>query len=911
MINVLYVDDDPGLLEVGKLFLERSGQFSVDIIASAPAALSLLNSKDYDAIVSDYQMPEMDGIEFLKRVRTSGNTIPFILFTGRGREEVVIQALNEGADFYLQKGGEPTSQFTELIYKTRQAVQQRIAAASIRDHERRETDLLNFLPDPTFAIDAKGSVIMWNRAMEEMTGVKSAGILGKDNYEYAVPIYHECRPMLVDLVHDPDEQFEKEKYRSVIHNHTTMTAETTIEKNGQPVHLWGKASCLFDQQGNLAGAIESIRDITTRRQAEHLLQESEKKYRRIVDTAEEGIWQMDENLDTVYVNRRMTEMLGYTSEEMIGRNIASFTAAEDIPDHTTRIEERRQGKSGRYERRFITKGGSIRWMQVSATPLMDPHGTFLGSFAMYSDITERKKAEIEIARRSEELHAAYEQLTATEEQLRQNYHELVTSQKLLSESEQRYRNVIEDQTEFISRFLPDGTHVFVNEAYCRYFGLRRDEIFGHRFRPKIPAEDQERMRQFFESLTVDHPVDNIEHRIIMPDGQVRWQRWSDRAIFDPSGKVIEYQSVGRDITGYKCTEEALLRSDARQKAMTANITDIIAIIDAEGIIRYTSGNIEKIFGWEPGELIGRSYTETAHPDDRECITGVFQTLIQEKNASTTVEYRYKLKDGSFKTIYLTAKNLVHDPFINGILVNFHDISERKLAEDNLVLVNRKLNVLSQLTRHDVITQIYILNSYLELAKIHAEGCDEIVKNIESGEQVVRSLKEITEFTKDYQHLGEKPPRWQNVKLAFLFGITHISPGGICSSIETENLEIFADPLLEKAFRGLIENSLAQRDRVSRIRVWYTEIPEGATIFLEDDGPGIPLDKKEGIFLLGKGTRASIRGLFYVREILDLTGITIRETGKPGAGARFEMVVPKGAYRFSEPDRLICTGCRPP
>ena len=84
MISVLYVDDQSDLLDIGKLFLEQSGQFSVDIITSAPAALTILNTKEYDAIVSDYQMPDMDGIEFLKEVRTSGNTLPFILFTGGG-----------------------------------------------------------------------------------------------------------------------------------------------------------------------------------------------------------------------------------------------------------------------------------------------------------------------------------------------------------------------------------------------------------------------------------------------------------------------------------------------------------------------------------------------------------------------------------------------------------------------------------------------------------------------------------------------------------------------------------------------------------------------------------------------------------------------------------------------------------
>ena len=159
MYNLLYVDDEDSLLDLTKLYMELSGEFSVDTATSAKEAIGMLVKRPYAAIISDYQMPDMDGIEFLKKVRTSGNTIPFILFTGRGREEIAIQALNEGADFYLQKGGEPKSQFTELAHQIRQAVQQRKAEISIRDLERREADIINFLPDATFAIDTKGVVI--------------------------------------------------------------------------------------------------------------------------------------------------------------------------------------------------------------------------------------------------------------------------------------------------------------------------------------------------------------------------------------------------------------------------------------------------------------------------------------------------------------------------------------------------------------------------------------------------------------------------------------------------------------------------------------------------------------------------------------------------------------------------------
>ena len=538
MYTVLYVDDEAGLLEIGKLFLEESGQVIVDTITSASAALAMLTTRNYDAIISDYQMPGMDGIGFLKEVRRSGNTIPFILFTGRGREDIVIQALNEGADFYLQKGGEPVSQFAELKHQIIQAVK--------------------------------------------------------------------------------------------------------------------------------------------RKRAENELAISEEKYRRIVDTADEGVWQMDKNFNAVYVNQRMAEMLGYTVEEMLGRNLMSFVATEDLPDQTARMEERRQGKSGRYERRLITKNGSIRWMLVSATPLMDSHGTFMGSFAMYSDITERKTAETEIARRNEELQTAYEQLTLNEEELRQNYEELAKSQHLLLESEKQYRNVVEDQTEFISRFSPDGTHIFVNEAYCRYFGLKRDEILGHRFRPKIPIEDKERVNRFFASLTPDHPADSIEHRIIMPDGTIRWQWWNDRAIFDPSGMVSEYQSVGRDITEEKITEIALEESEQRKAAMIAAMPDLLFVLSRDGTYLDFQAADKNLLALPPSRIIGKNILDTGF--DAEATKTVLQAISAAIETGTLQQLEYKIAIPAGIAWFEARLVRLEADRALGIV---RDISERKKAESEL------------------------------------------------------------------------------------------------------------------------------------------------------------------------------------------------------------------------------------
>ncbi|NMB77894.1 MAG: PAS domain S-box protein [Methanomicrobiales archaeon] len=272
MHNVLYVDDERALLDLVKVFLEEMGDFSVDTLLSAPEALKQLEKKDYDAVISDYQMAPMDGIAFLKSVRASKNPIPFILFTGKGREEIVIQALNEGADFYLQKGGGPQAQFAELAHKIRQAIHQRKADQSIREHEHREADIINFLPDATFAIDAEGKVIAWNRAMEDFTGVLAAEILGKGNYEYALPIYHKRRPILIDMVLRPDPEAEKE-YPYILRSGKKLFSEIFLpdKKQGAGALVWFTASPFYDTQGRLVGAIESIRDITERKRSEEAL----------------------------------------------------------------------------------------------------------------------------------------------------------------------------------------------------------------------------------------------------------------------------------------------------------------------------------------------------------------------------------------------------------------------------------------------------------------------------------------------------------------------------------------------------------------------------------------------------------------------------------------------------------------
>jgi len=150
-------------------------------------------------------------------------------------------------------------------------------------------------------------------------------------------------------------------------------------------------------------------------------------------------------------------------------------------------------------------------------------------------------------------------------------------EEALRESETRYRAVVEDQTELICRFRADGTLTFVNGAYCRYFQVPAKELIGRTFWSLIPAESHEAARAYLASITPDHPVATIEHEVLAPDGEIRWQHWRDRGFFDEHGRVVEYQAVGRDITERKHAEEAMQSlAHATRLALVGELTGSIA-----------------------------------------------------------------------------------------------------------------------------------------------------------------------------------------------------------------------------------------------------------------------------------------------------------------------------------------------
>lgn len=263
MLSVLVVDDQKPMLEVIRLFLERFGNMKVETASSAKDALELLISSSYDAMVVDYDLPDISGIDLLKMLRGRGDTTPIIIFTGVGREYAAIQALNNGADFFLKKGDDAQAQLLEMAHMIRQAVDRRNLGRGLGTTQKILADALNFFHQAAYVIDREGKVMVWNKGMENMTGVAGGDILGKGDWDYSIPFFGHRAPMLSDLIFQEDATIMENNYTIIEKEKGTITAWIkAIPEEGRQVVLWMKSTALYDSKGMFIGVMGKIRDIT-------------------------------------------------------------------------------------------------------------------------------------------------------------------------------------------------------------------------------------------------------------------------------------------------------------------------------------------------------------------------------------------------------------------------------------------------------------------------------------------------------------------------------------------------------------------------------------------------------------------------------------------------------------------------
>jgi len=245
----------------------------------------------------------------------------------------------------------------------------------------------------------------------------------------------------------------------------------------------------------------------------------------------------------------------------------------------------------------------------------------------------------------------------------------------------------------------------------------------------------------------------------------------------------------------------------------------------------------------------------------------------------------------------TNRNMREDELrrVNAALAG--EVAERRKTEEALRLANKKIRMLSSITRHDILNQVMALQGYVEFSRDIARD-PQLLDYIEKEDRVAEAIRSQIEFTKYYEEIGVNDPEWQDItRLVRTVRSRLPLPDNIEVDIDLPAVEVFADRLIEKVFFNLMENTLRHGGEVTRIRFSFNEANGGAEIVYEDNGIGISPEDRPRLFQKGFGKNTGL-GLFLSQEILAITGLAMRETGEPGRGVRFVIAVPEGAYRLS-------------
>lgn len=434
MIRVLLVDDDPAVLEVTKIFLEKSGDILVETKVSAARALSELNEdrERYDVVISDYAMPEMDGISFLKEVRNLGLDIPFILFTGKSREEVVIEALNSGADYYMQKDGDPKVLFAELSHQVRQA--------SDRERSRREEliqrDLALQLSGAaslsaalSLCIGAAmmvsgtdcGTIYLLDRASGSFVLRHSTGFspeffeaIKKRRRDPSTSVIARAEEPVYIRYEDKDLPLQAARVREGLRG----MAVVPISFEGEVIGYYSVGSHTQDeipQSGR--GGLETIAAMTgnaiVRLQAQEELRRSEEELRAIFEAAENVSFIITDATDPdpkiLEFSPGAEKIFGYSRREVVGETVSRLHLPEDValfPEVHRQMREGSRGLSGLTT--LVRKSGERFPALFSTYPLIDGEGDMEAALGVSIDITEQKLAEEALKESEERLKLAVE-----------------------------------------------------------------------------------------------------------------------------------------------------------------------------------------------------------------------------------------------------------------------------------------------------------------------------------------------------------------------------------------------------------------------------------------------------------------------------------------------------------------------
>ena len=518
------------------------------------------------------------------------------------------------------------------------------------ESERQLNGIVSFLPDATFAIDKEGRVIAWNRAMESMTGVKADDILGFGDYEYSLPFYGFKRPILIDLVLQPDPNLEA-GYEAMERDGMSLTGEVFISSFGtNGTYIWAKASPLYDSNGSVTGAIESLRDITERKYTEEALKESESKFRLLFERSADAMFLLD-GKKFIDCNNAAVEMMKCSSRA----ELLDLHPSEISPERQTDGRSSREKSEEMIKEAFRNGTHKFEWIRRRSNGEEFPAMITLTAIpwkgeqilhVTVKDITERKAAE-----------------------------------NALLESRELYRNLIENLNDIILFLDPSGRITYISPVVEQAFGYSPREFIGRRFEEHIHKDDLAGVKERFEQA-ITGKLKAYEFRVLDKENRVKYVRSSARLSGDPNS-VKGLTMTLTDVTDRKKAEMDLKESEDRYRLLVESSPDGI-IIHQDGIVIFANKTSAVLLNADkPEMLVGKPVMSFVHPDYIQTVRDRIHSTQNARDEAPLIEEKLLGIDGAEIEVEVAAI-----PFIfrgkPATQVVFRDITKRKKAESELV-----------------------------------------------------------------------------------------------------------------------------------------------------------------------------------------------------------------------------------
>ncbi|HVP15960.1 MAG TPA: PAS domain S-box protein [candidate division Zixibacteria bacterium] len=635
-IRVLHVDDEPSILKIAKQCLELQGPFQVDTASSVEEAFEKMKEETYDAVVSDYLMPGKDGLEFLKELRQSGHTVPFLIFTGKGREEVAIKALNLGADQYLNKTGDPETVYCELGYAIRRTVERRKAETALETLGERYRRLFESAVEGVVINGSDGKILSLNRA--------AANILGYDNPEELIG------RRAVELYADPTARARL--LEELVEKGCVKDRELAWKKkDGALIEILASIAVQKDEKGKLLQTEGIIRDVTEKKKVEKALKESEEKYKTLVEQSLQGIIVAQGSPPhLVFANAAMSKILGYTPKEMISfspKQTLEIVHPDDRELFFSRFKDRLEGKSppSNYVVRGVRKDRTIVWLELSSSRI--EYDGRPAVQAMFMDITQRKKAEDE-----------------------------------LRESEEKFRTLFNEAMDAV--FVADaetGILIDCNQAAMELVGRTEQELIGKHQRILHPETEAKNagFSNTFQQHIGEREGQVLKTQVITKNGEIK-EVAIKGSIIELRGRKI-LQGIFRNISEHREALEELKESEERFRELFESIQDPVGIfVGREGrLIDYNTA-YKKSSGYTDEELKGKVFLDFVHPDDHAMVLEKYRTKYSEEKLPLVYEIRGMNKKGEVNPLEISVSTYKRKGRVIGIEVIHRDITDRKKAE---------------------------------------------------------------------------------------------------------------------------------------------------------------------------------------------------------------------------------------